>query len=159
MRSKTVFFLAILAIVLATTGAVAQNKVTLSDIKNSLICQCECGMTVEACEGSMACSVASRLTEEARNMIIAGQDKEQILAAFVAKYGEKVLSAPTKKGFNLTAWIMPFLVLFLTAGVIVRVVQRWAAREQQAAPKRTTASSAAELKYEKTLDDVLRQLD
>lgn len=159
MYSKTVAFLAVLTIVLASTGAMAQNKVTLSDIKNSLICQCECGMTVEACEGSMACSVATRLTEEAQAMIIAGQDKEQVLAAFVAKYGEKVLSAPTKKGFNLTAWIMPFLVLLLTAGVIVRVVQRWAAREQQAVPKRTKASSDAEMKYEKTLDDVLRQLD
>ncbi len=159
MPIKTTAIQALVAVVLFVTALPAQDKPILRDIKTSLICQCECGMTVEACEGSMACQVADKLTREAREMILAGQSKEQILATFVANYGEKVLSAPTKKGFNLTAWIMPFLVLFLTGAVIVRVVQRWAKRSALFGRRAIETVPVSEQKYERKLDEVLRQLD
>ena len=44
-----------------------------------------------------------------------GEGKEQILAAFTARYGEKVLSAPTFRGFNWFAWVTPFAAV-LAAG-------------------------------------------
>ncbi len=36
-----------------------------------------------------------------------GQNKDQIIAYFVGQYGEKMLAAPAKKGFNLVAWVVP----------------------------------------------------
>ena len=41
--------------------------------------------------------------------------REAILASFVTRYGEKVLSAPTASGFNLAAWVTPFLVILIGA--------------------------------------------
>ena len=51
-------------------------------------------------------------------MIETGQSKEDIIQYFVSTKGERILAAPTKKGFNLTAWILPFLAIILGAGGI-----------------------------------------
>ena len=40
-----------------------------------------------------------------------GKSKPEVLQAMVAQYGERILAAPTKEGFNLTAWIIPFVML------------------------------------------------
>lgn len=138
-----------------------QAKTTLQEIKTSLICTCECGMTVEACEGAMTCTSSKKLAEEAQSLIDRGLDKKQVLASFVGKYGEQILSAPTKKGFNLAAWITPFAVILITGFIVVRVLRKWA-RLQPAAPpvaKSARKSSPADAKYEKLLDDVLKELD
>ena len=47
---------------------------------------------------------------ELRTDIAAGMTDEQILSAFVAKYGATVLAAPPAHGFDLVAWIAPFAV-------------------------------------------------
>src|SRR5437016_7235068 len=41
-----------------------------------------------------------------------GNSDESILARFAEKYGFSVLSAPQAAGFNLTAWVMPFVFFF-----------------------------------------------
>jgi len=54
-----------------------------------------------------------------------GVGKEEVVATFVARYGEKVLSAPTTSGFNLAAWLTPFLAV-LGGGVLIGVISlRW----------------------------------
>jgi len=46
-----------------------------------------------------------------------GETVDAIVDSFVARYGKKVLSAPTMKGFDIAAWIMPILILCL--GILV----------------------------------------
>ena len=50
-----------------------------------------------------------------------------MVAAFVARHGEKILSAPTKEGFNLLAWATPFAVLLAAGATLVLVIRRWSA--------------------------------
>ena len=61
-----------------------------------------------------------------------------IVDSFVARYGKKVLSAPTTKGFDLSAWIMPFVMLCLglvvVAWVAVRMARPAATATDQAPP-------------------------
>ena len=61
-----------------------------------------------------------------------GKGQEEILASFVSSYGEKVLSAPTKTGFNLAAWITPFVAIFAGAVLICMMSMRWTKRESRA---------------------------
>ena len=91
---------------------------TATEITQGLTCTCGCNMIVSACEGSMECSVAKTITDKVEKMIVQGQSKEQIIQYFVNTEGEKILASPTKKGFNLTAWILPFLAVLLGAGLI-----------------------------------------
>ncbi|MFQ6113980.1 MAG: cytochrome c-type biogenesis protein CcmH [bacterium] len=151
-------FLSYLSALYATPPA----QITVSEIKKSLVCLCECNMTVEACQGAMACDSAEKLTAEATQYVEQGLNKKAIFAAFIGKYGEHILAAPTKKGFNLTAWILPFAAIFIAGFGIVRVVQRWVRPSQNRSAKIETVSSdnnRRNSKYEQKLDEVLRGLD
>ncbi len=58
-------------------------------------------------------------------MISHGETREQILAYYRHKFGEKILSAPTTEGFNLLAWTMPFAAILLGGGFIALAFTRW----------------------------------
>jgi cytochrome c-type biogenesis protein CcmH/NrfF len=45
--------------------------------------------------------------------------------SFVQKYGPTVLAAPTARGFDRAAYIMPFVALILGFGLIVLVIRAW----------------------------------
>lgn len=138
------------------------DRPMMTDIKTNLTCGCDCNMTVEACEGSMACKSAEQLTFEASQYVDQGMGKDAILAAFVQKYGEQILAAPTKRGFNLTAWILPFVGLIAGAFGIVIILKKWVKRQKKASPKMTRlidAASGESSAYESELDVVLKQLD
>ncbi len=90
----------------------------------ALTCQCSCGLTVHSCN-HLQCSFAIPAKEQIAEQLEQGASREAILASFVTRYGEKVLSAPTATGFNLTAWITPFLVILIGAVGIGLIARRW----------------------------------
>ena len=85
-----------------------------------------------------------------------GKSREDILAAFVADYGEKVLSAPTTSGFNLAAWITPFAAILIGGLVIVLMSLRWARRRPPPAPRTVPAAADA---YRERLNKELADFD
>lgn len=106
----------LLIAVLCTAAAAA----TVAEVTQALTCPCGCNMVVSACEGSMECTAAARITDQVTRMVHQGRSKEEIVSEFVRTHGERILAAPTKEGFNLTAWILPFGAI-LIAGVLVYV--------------------------------------
>jgi cytochrome c-type biogenesis protein CcmH len=67
-----------------------------------------------------------------RSELIAAVDKgdndDLTLQWFVQKYGTTVLAAPTTKGFNRVAWVMPYLALVLGLATVVLIVRTWKSR-------------------------------
>ncbi|MFQ5911748.1 MAG: cytochrome c-type biogenesis protein CcmH [Nitrospinota bacterium] len=98
------------------------RALTLEEVARDLICLCGCGKVLSVCEMEGWAVPAKRLIEE---QIAQGKDKAAILAYFVEQYGEKVLAAPTKRGFNLLAWILPFLAILVGGVGIFAVLRRW----------------------------------
>ena len=134
--------LVVLALVAApAVAAVAQP--TQQDIEESLTCQCGCGLTVHSCN-HLNCGSGEPIKAEIRDRLGRGESKEQILDAFRARYGEKVLSSPTFRGFNWLAWIMPFAVV-LTAMLVlfVAISRRVRATTAQAPPPPAGPGNAA----------------
>ncbi len=162
MRSNSLTPALFLILSVFFTAGHAQQRASLSEIKNSLVCQCDCNMTLEACQGSMACQTAEQLTAEAMRYMDQGMDRQAVLATFINKYGEQILAAPTKKGFNLTAWILPFAAILLAGYGITRAIRRWVRQ-----PTRYASSGVTDGKKEKPerspyddqLDEALRYLD
>lgn len=145
---------------LSAPPLLADAAFTISQIKKSLVCQCDCGMTVDACEGAMACESAEGLAREVKRLINNGMDTNQVLASFVTRYGESILAAPTKKGFNLIAWILPFLSLFVAGVGIVVILKRWTRlRESRDGVEGISNSDNGDTAYVKQLEEVLRSLD
>jgi cytochrome c-type biogenesis protein CcmH len=123
---------AMLALVLGLGGATAfAATVTTKEIEESLTCQCGCGLTVHSCN-HLQCGSAIPLKQEVATLVEQGLARDAILVRFRDKYGEKILAAPTTEGFNLTAWVLPFVVLGLGIGVVLVTVRRWTGREEAA---------------------------
>lgn len=97
---------------------------TQSQLEESLTCQCGCGLTVHSCN-HVQCPSAIPLKAEIATQLAAGKTHAEVLAHFSTKYGEKILSAPTTTGFNLVAWVTPFAVVAVAAGLIVLASRRW----------------------------------
>jgi cytochrome c-type biogenesis protein CcmH len=102
-----------------------------TEVEEALTCQCSCGLTVHSCN-HLQCSFAVPAKQTIAEQVGQGTAKEVIVQSFVAKYGEKVLSAPTTVGFNLAAWITPFLALIVGGLAVSLVSLRWS--RQRARP-------------------------
>jgi len=111
-----------------------------ADVRRELACYCGCSLTVEDCLRSMRCSESAKLSAEIKALFDAGKTKPEILQAMVAQYSESILSAPTKQGFNLTAWILPFAAIGFGAIAAGMMIKKW---RSQTAPVPASASSAS----------------
>jgi cytochrome c-type biogenesis protein CcmH/NrfF len=61
-----------------------------------------------------------------------GDSDSLVEQSFVQKYGPTVLAAPTTRGFDRAAYIMPFVALVFGFGLIVLVVRAWKKRPTSA---------------------------
>lgn len=120
---KRVVILILLLIALPALPAVAALSTT-QEVEEALTCQCSCGLTVHSCN-HLQCSFAVPRKQEIAASLAEGKGKEEILTSYVTKFGEQVLSAPTTTGFNLAAWITPFLALLLGGVVVSLISLRW----------------------------------
>lgn len=110
--------------------ALAQERPSLADIEDEVICP-TCNTTLEMSSSP----VAARMRAFIRERIAAGDSKDEIKARLVAEFGEGVLAAPPKRGFNLLAWLLPLVGITAALVAITLLARRWrAARAPAVAP-------------------------
>ena len=93
-------------------------EVRVREVASKLRCVVCQGLSIYDSPATLAVDMKNVVREQVR----AGKSNEEIKEYFVAKYGEKILLEPEARGFNLTVYIMPaimllgglFLVFFLT---------------------------------------------
>ncbi len=129
----------------------------LKRVLRGLMCQCGCNMSVLDCEGTMTCEVGASMRADAQRLLESGMSAGEVLDQFAADYGEKVLTAPTKSGFNLTAWILPFAVLGIAGMVLGFALRTW--RTRQVALPDEDEVARADPAYLARVEDELRQED
>ena len=136
------YFTGILIAGLLMAGAVpdATAGSLLADLENALMCKCDdkCGKVLINC----TCSTADKTRAEFTKMLDSGLTIEQIVQGQVEKYGETVLSAPTKDGFTLPAWVPPFGALLVGGYGVRRVLQTWTRKKQPPLPESGKEDSA-----------------
>lgn len=117
-----------------------------------------------ACPGRLLVDCPSGEAEQLRTLVkqkvADGWTKEQIKGYFVKLYGEEVLAAPSKRGFYLLAWIVPFAALAVGALVVFLVVRIWRRRgelEEQAAS--APHPEVGEGSLSEKLDEELKEFD
>ena len=150
-----------LLLLLVQTPTWAASAPTFQELEESLTCQCGCGLTVHSCN-HLQCPSAIPLRQEIREQMAKGLGKSEILAHFQQKYGEKILSAPTTSGFNLAAWITPFVLLLIGTAFVLVTLRRWqraGARPAAAGDAAGRAPDAGRTDLERQLDRELRDLD
>jgi cytochrome c-type biogenesis protein CcmH len=135
----------------------AAEQTPQQQVEGRLMCYCGCSdLTVRVC----TCGTADSIREEIASRLSNGETADQVVAAFVAKHGEQIRSAPTKSGFDLVAWVTPFLLLFAAGTALVVVVRRWGAVRPATTPGGAPAetSRAATEAERKALERVRREL-
>ena len=116
---------------------------TTQEAEEALTCQCGCGLTVHSCN-HLQCGFAVPAKKTIAELVSQGRSKEEITASFVSNYGEKVLSAPTTKGFNLAAWITPFAAIVI-GGIVIGVISlRWTRRRSQTEEGQQTPTTSSD---------------
>jgi cytochrome c-type biogenesis protein CcmH len=121
----------------------AQAPLGQREIEESLTCQCGCGLTVATCN-HLECSFAVPVRKDIAESLGRGETGQQILERYKKEYGEKVLSSPVPEGFNLLAWIAPYLAIVVAGLVMFGFFRRRAARIEPIpapAPPQATAVS------------------
>ncbi len=122
------------------------------------MCYCGCSdLTVRVC----TCGTADGIRENIAGRLANGETPDEVVAAFVMQHGEQIRSAPTKSGFDLIAWVTPFLALVLAGSALVVVVRRWGAVRSAAAPPgapRTGIDHAPTAEERKALERVRREM-
>ena len=117
------FAFVIAVLLLGLGGPVGAQKATQFEVEESLTCQCGCGLTVHSCN-HLNCSSGEPIKAEIADRLARGEDKAMILAAFQEKFGEKVLSSPTFRGFNWFAWIVPGAGVMLAGLLLTLAIRR-----------------------------------
>jgi len=110
---------------------------TRERIENRLMCYCGCAdLTVRVCN----CGTAAQIRDDIDARLGRGDSPDRIVAAYVERYGEQILSAPTTRGFNLLAWVMPFAALLVATSFVVALIRRWSSRPEATVPATGPAS-------------------
>jgi cytochrome c-type biogenesis protein CcmH len=105
-------------------------------------------------------AAAEEVRQDIRRRLTGGETEDQVLQAYVARYGKRILAEPPAEGFDTLLHSLPPLGLVLTAALIVAIVRRFTIRgSSEAPPAAESASAAIEKRYGDELDEQLRDLD
>jgi cytochrome c-type biogenesis protein CcmH len=137
------------------------NAAVIKEIEGKLKCTCGCNLDIFTCRTTdFTCAYSPQLHQEVVALYQQGNSPEQIIAAFVEKYGEQALMAPPAEGFNLAGYLVPGLAILAAGGALAFVLLR-RHRLQAATPAVATAAgpsggvSAADMeRLKQALDEV-----
>jgi cytochrome c-type biogenesis protein CcmH len=146
----------LLALVAAGTAAASEQQPTLPELERELICP--------TCHESLAVSsspIADRMRSFIRARIAAGDTKSEIKSKLVDQFGESVLAAPPKHGFNLLAWLLPFAGLGLGGAALAVLARRWSRVREDAVPTDPSGNGRGPLdpELERRVDEELARFD
>jgi cytochrome c-type biogenesis protein CcmH len=148
-RLRRYVFIVLLALV-----ACAPPPDRVTSLGSQLICICGCNQLLGSCT-MINCSSSGPMRKELQSYVDEGMSDKEVLAAFVDKYGTKVLSAPpTSDWFNLSAWVMPFLALFAGGALVVHFLRV----RQTATPAGPQPAAVDATRYQAEIEEELRKL-
>jgi cytochrome c-type biogenesis protein CcmH len=149
--------IALVTLLAAGCGGEDDATPTLAELETELICP-TCQTTLELSNSP----VAERMRVFIRERIAAGDSESEIKDALVADFGEGVLAAPPKQGFNLLAWVLPLAAGALAVAALAVALRRWSrARREEVAETSPSANGRPPLdpELERRVDEELARFD
>jgi cytochrome c-type biogenesis protein CcmH len=141
---------AVLALVAAPVALAAEQRPTLQDLEDEIMCPVCPGETLEQSSSPAAQQVERFIAARIR----AGDSKQEIKDKLVVQYGPRILAAPPREGFNLLAWVLPLVGAVAAALVLGFAAWRWSRGREPPAP-----GPPLDPEVERRLDRELARLD
>jgi len=102
-----------------------QNDPFIIGVERRLRCTCGCNLDIYTCRTTdFTCTYSPELHREIVGLVERDMSGEEIVAAFVAKYGEQALMAPPKEGFNWAGYLLPGIAITIAGAAITWVLLR-----------------------------------
>ena len=101
---------------------------------------------------------ADEIKATIRKMLAAGKTPQQILDAYVAEYGDRILAEPPARGFSAALYVLPWIFLAGSVGLVVVVVRRLRSPGPAVAASDARPAPIDE-DVDERIDDELRKLD
>src|SRR6202167_3027797 len=95
-----------------------------NEIGHQMMCICGCNQILLECN-HVGCPDSDGMRNELMAAVERGDSDSLVEQSFVQKYGPTVLAAPTTKGFDRAAYVIPFAALFFGFGLIVLIIRAW----------------------------------
>src|SRR6201997_1670685 len=115
---------ALLSLAIFLFSGASDPSTRFTEVGHQLMCICGCGQILLECN-HIGCPASDGMRNELMAAVTRGDSDSLVQQAFVQKYGPTVLAAPTTTGFDRTAYVVPFVALFLGTGLVVLVVRAW----------------------------------
>lgn len=146
-----------LALAAPAPATASEERPTLADLEDEVVCPV---CTPETLEQSNS-AVAERMRAFIRQRIAAGDTKSEIKEKLVAQFGEQVLAAPPKSGFNVLAWALPLLGGLIAGVAVALLALRWSRTREPAAPLEASSNGRPPLdpELEQRVDEELARFD
>jgi cytochrome c-type biogenesis protein CcmH len=131
------------------------------ELERGLKCACPCKLDVFTCRTTdFQCGISPAMHSDVVRLIAGGYSADEIIAAFTTVYGERVLMAPVKEGFNIMGYVVPFITVGVGATMLITLLQRW---KRETAAEAPLVVSKSVLPISGTIpeatDDELRRLE
>lgn len=145
---------AVAALALAAPAPAPANErhPTLGELEGEVICP-TCHTTLDQSDAPVARSIKRYISAR----IAAGDKKSEIKAKLVAQFGPAVLAEPSKKGFNLLAWLLPLAGILAGAAAVGVLAWRWSRSREPGAASEPPDELPPEL--ERRLDEELARFE
>lgn len=139
-------------------GRPVMNQAKRDELEHHIHCQCGCNLDVYTCRTTdFSCQVSPAMHRDVMALVAGGYSAPEIIAAFTAVYGDRVLMAPPSSGFDLAAWITPFVALAAGIGLVLVVLRRL--RAPALAPALSPVAAEATPSEQARLDALVRNDD
>ncbi|HEY4321120.1 MAG TPA: cytochrome c-type biogenesis protein CcmH [Gemmatimonadales bacterium] len=117
---------------LATVGGLVagvgplDNDARVIGIERRLHCTCGCTLDVYTCRTTdFTCTYSPAMHRDVVTQVQAGASAEQVVQAFVTRYGSSVLMAPPVHGFSWASFLVPALAVVAVAlGLVAWLMRR-----------------------------------
>lgn len=142
------------ALAIATPAPASERHPTLQELETMLICP-TCHTTLDQSDAP----IARRMKRFIVVRIAAGDTRSEIKAKLVAQFGEAVLAAPPRKGFDLLAWWLPIVGISAGGAALGLAAWHWSSRRGTQPLPVLAAGPALAPELERRLDEELGRYD
>ncbi len=108
-----------------TATAAGDNDEAIKRIERQLRCTCGCNLDVFTCRTTdFTCTYSPEMHREVVALYDGRRTAQEVIDAFVAKYGERVLMAPKPVDFNLVGYLLPGAAILAGGAGLAWVIGR-----------------------------------
>jgi len=144
-------------LLLSATSCVREADITLEQrahqLSGELMCPVCDGQTIDGSNAQIAVDMRLKV----RELLDEGDTNAEVRDYFVDRYGQEILAAPERSGFNLLAYIVPVVIVLGGIGIALITIKNM--RKSASEAKSSSTISASDSQQPDDIANYLAQVD